>query len=113
MEESPGVRLYQMAQVVDEIQEVPAGEKFHDQVKTGRRLEDGEKFDLSEGEDVNIKSIYMYIVYIRSGVCWREGGQFLYIHVHDRYDIIFHNNYLNCFKIPPKYKDRDTNEMHR
>lgn len=74
MEESPGVRLYQMAQVVDEIQEVPAGEKFHDQVKTGRRLEDGEKFDLNEGEDVNIKSIYMYIVYIRSGVCWREGG---------------------------------------
>lgn len=63
MEESPGVRLYQMAQVVDEIQEVPAGEKFHDQVKTGRRLEDGEKFDLNEGEDVNIKSIYMYIVY--------------------------------------------------
>lgn len=74
MEESPGVRLYQMTQVVDEIQEVPAGEKFHDQVKTGRRLEDGEKFDLSEGEDVNLKSIHMYIVYIRSGVCWRGGG---------------------------------------
>lgn len=57
MEESPGVRLYQMTQVVDEIQEVPAGEKFHDQVKTGRRLEDGEKFNLSEGENVIIKSI--------------------------------------------------------
>lgn len=76
-----------MAQVVDEIQEVPAGEKFHDQVKTGRRLEDGEKFDLSEGEDVNIKSIYMYIVYTVR--CLLGGGQFFYIHVHDRYDIIF------------------------
>lgn len=87
MEESPGVRLYQMTQVVDEIQEVPAGEKFHDQVKTGRRLEDGEKFDLSEGEDVNIKA-YTCIYTVR---CLLEGGggQFLYIHVHDRYDIIF------------------------
>lgn len=54
MEESPGVRLYQMTQVVDEIQEIPAGKKFHDQVKTGRRLEDAKKFHLSEGEDVNI-----------------------------------------------------------
>lgn len=88
MEESPGVRLYQMTQVVDEIQEVPAGEKFHDQVKTGRRLEDGEKFDLSEGEDVNIKSIYMYIVYTVRCLLG-GGGQFFYIHVHDRYDIIF------------------------
>lgn len=77
MEESPGVRLYQMTQVVDEIQEVPAGKKFHDQVKTGRRLEDGEKFDLNEGEDVNIKSIlYTCTLYIRSGVCWGGGGQF-------------------------------------
>lgn len=74
MEESPGVRLYQMTQVVDEIQEVPAGEKFHDQVKTGRRLEDGEKFDLNEAEDVNIKSIYMYIVYTVR--CLLGGGQF-------------------------------------
>lgn len=65
-----------MAQVVDEIQEVPAGEKFHDQVKTGRRLEDGEKFDLSEGEDVNIKSIYMYIVYTCTVRCLLGGGQF-------------------------------------
>lgn len=87
MEESPGVRLYQMTQVVDEIQEVPAGKKFHDQVKTGRRLEDGEKFDLSEGEDVNIKSIYMYIVYTVR--CLFGGGGDFYIHVHDRYDIIF------------------------
>lgn len=89
MEESPGVRLYQMTQVVDEIQEVPAGEKFHDQVKTGRRLEDGEKFDLSEGEDVNIKSIYMYIVYIRSGVCWREGGGNFYIYMYTIDMILF------------------------
>lgn len=89
MEESPGVRLYQMAQVVDEIQEVPAGEKFHDQVKTGRRLEDGEKFDLSEGEDVNIKSIYMYIVYIRSGVCWRGGGGNFYIYMYTIDMILF------------------------
>lgn len=88
MEESPGVRLYQMTQVVDEIQEVPAGEKFHDQVKTGRRLEDGEKFDLSEGEDVNLKSIYMYIVYIRSGVCWRGGGNF-YIYTYTIDMILF------------------------
>lgn len=77
MEESPGVRLYQMTQVVDEIQEVPAGETFHDQVKTGRRLEDSEKFDLNEGEDVNIKSIYMYIVYTVR--CLLGGGAiFLY-----------------------------------
>lgn len=74
MEESPGVRLYQMTQVVDEIQEVPAGKKFHDQVKTGRRLEDGEKFDLSEGEDMNIKTIYMYIVYTVR--CLLGGGAF-------------------------------------
>lgn len=91
MEESPGVRLYQMTQVVDEIQEVPAGEKFHDQVKTGRRLEDGEKFDLSEGEDVNLKSIYMYmyIVYIRSGVCWRGGGGNFYIYTYTIDMILF------------------------
>lgn len=86
MEESPGVRLYQMTQVVDEIQEVPAGEKFHDQVKTGRRLEDGEKFDLSEGEDMNIKTIYMYIVYTVRCLLG-GGGHFFY--VHNRYDIIF------------------------
>lgn len=85
MEESPGVRLYQMTQVVNEIQEVPAGEKFHDQVKTGRRLKDGEKFDLSEGEDMNIKTIYMYIVYTVR--CLLGGGHFFY--VHNRYDIIF------------------------
>lgn len=78
-----------MTQVVDEIQEVPAGEKFHDQVKTGRRLEDGEKFDLSEGEDVNIKSIYMYIVYIRSGVCWRGGGGNFYIYMYTIDMILF------------------------
>lgn len=71
MEESPGVRLYQMTQVVDEIQEVPAGEKFHDQVKTGRRLEDGEKFDLSEGEDVK-KHIHVYCIYTVR--CLLEGG---------------------------------------
>lgn len=70
-----------MIQVVDEIQEVFVGEKFYDQVKIGRRFEDGEKFDLSEGEDVNIKSIYMYIVYIWFGVCWREGGGVIFIYI--------------------------------
>lgn len=88
MEESPGVRLYQMTQVVDEIQEVPAGEKFHDQVKTGRRLEDGEKFDLNEGEDVNIKA-YTCILYIRSGVCWGGGGQFFFIYTYTIDMILF------------------------
>lgn len=87
MEESPGVRLYQMTQVVDEIQEVPAGEKFHDQVKTGRRLEDSEKFDLNEGEDVNIKSIYMFIVYTVR--CLLGGGAIFFIYTYTIDMILF------------------------
>lgn len=87
MEESPGVRLYQMTQVVDEIQEVPAGEKFHDQVKTGRRLEDGEKFDLSEGGRCEHKKHIHVQNIIYTVRCLLGGGHFFY--VHNRYDIIF------------------------
>lgn len=87
MEESPGVRLYQMTQVVDEIQEVPAGKKFHNQVKTGWRLEDGEKFDLSEGEDMNIKTIYMYIVYTVR--CLLGGGGIFFMYTIDMILFLF------------------------
>lgn len=77
-----------MIQVVDEIQEVFVGEKFYDQVKIGRRFEDGEKFDLNEGEDVNIKSIYMYIVYMVW--CLLGGGDFfIYMYMIDMILFLF------------------------